>query len=196
VAATLDRLKILINSSTPMVVMETVEEPRAISLVRNACSELQLAMFEWSIADGLTRSGSGGGPLTSPSSIQARVEQMGNWGSHSSISPPADTSAAGAKTAVYNSREPVQALANMESMTLEAVFVLKDFHRHMSDPVVIRRLRDVGQKFSAKPPNADPDCAVDRNAARAGQPGGISRAAITRSPALAPNYRGNLQALV
>ena len=148
-ATTLDRLKILINSSTPIVVMETVEEPRAISLVRNACSELQLAMFEWSIADGLTRSGSGGGPLTSPSSIQARVEQMGNWGSHSSISPPADASAAGAKTAVYNSREPVQALANMESMTLEAVFVLKDFHRHMSDPVVIRRLRDVGQKFSA-----------------------------------------------
>src|SRR5260370_38760226 len=37
----------------------------------------------------------------------------------------------------------------MESMTLEALFSLKDFHRHMDDPVVIRRLRDVGQKFSA-----------------------------------------------
>ena len=34
-------------------------------------------------------------------------------------------------------------------MTVEAVFILKDFHRHMDDPVVIRRLRDVGQKFSA-----------------------------------------------
>jgi SpoVK/Ycf46/Vps4 family AAA+-type ATPase len=29
------------------------------------------------------------------------------------------------------------------------VFVLKDFHRHMDSPVVVRRLRDVGQKFSA-----------------------------------------------
>jgi SpoVK/Ycf46/Vps4 family AAA+-type ATPase len=34
-------------------------------------------------------------------------------------------------------------------MTLEAVFVLKDFHRHMDNPAVVRRLRDVGQKFSA-----------------------------------------------
>ncbi len=49
---------------------------------------------------------------------------------------------------MYNTREPAQALANMESMTVEAVFVLKDFHRHMDDPVVVRRLRDVGQKFA------------------------------------------------
>jgi len=142
----LDRLKILINSSTPVVVMETVEELRAISLVRSACSQLQLAMFEWSIADGLTRSGSGV-PLTSPASIQARVDQITNWGGGFASSGAGE--AAAAKTAVYNSREPVQALANMESMTLEAVFVLKDFHRHMNDPVVVRRLRDVGQKFSS-----------------------------------------------
>ena len=52
-------------------------------------------------------------------------------------------------TSMYNTSDPVQALANLESMTIEAVFVLKDFHRHMDNPVVIRRLRDVGQKFSA-----------------------------------------------
>ena len=50
---------------------------------------------------------------------------------------------------MYNTADPVQALANLESMTIEAVFVLKDFHRHMDNPVVVRRLRDVGQKFSA-----------------------------------------------
>ena len=55
----IDRLKILINSSTPIVVMETVEEVRALSLVRTACSDLSLAVFEWTIADGLVRSGSG-----------------------------------------------------------------------------------------------------------------------------------------
>ena len=57
--------------------------------------------------------------------------------------------AAAAGGSIYNTREPVQALANMESMTIEAVFILKDFHRHMDDPAVVRRLRDVGQKFSA-----------------------------------------------
>jgi hypothetical protein len=34
---TLDRLKILISSSTPIVVMETVEEMRAVGLVRTVC---------------------------------------------------------------------------------------------------------------------------------------------------------------
>jgi hypothetical protein len=35
----LERLKVLINSSTPIVVMETVEEVRALTLVRAACSD-------------------------------------------------------------------------------------------------------------------------------------------------------------
>jgi SpoVK/Ycf46/Vps4 family AAA+-type ATPase len=33
-------------------------------------------------------------------------------------------------------------------MTIDAAFILKDFHRHLDDPVVVRRLRDVGQTFS------------------------------------------------
>jgi SpoVK/Ycf46/Vps4 family AAA+-type ATPase len=51
-------------------------------------------------------------------------------------------------TSIYNTTDPVQALANMEAMTVEGVFILKDFHRHMDNAVVVRRLRDVGQKFS------------------------------------------------
>ncbi len=51
----LDRLKVLFNSSTPIVVMETVEEVHALTLVRAACSDLDLALFEWTIADGLVR---------------------------------------------------------------------------------------------------------------------------------------------
>jgi SpoVK/Ycf46/Vps4 family AAA+-type ATPase len=35
-------------------------------------------------------------------------------------------------------------------MTIDAVFVFKDFHRHMDDAVVVRRLRDVAQQFSGK----------------------------------------------
>jgi SpoVK/Ycf46/Vps4 family AAA+-type ATPase len=64
----------------------------------------------------------------------------------SANSPSHDQSGA---QGLYNSREPAQALSNLEAMSLEAAFVLKDFHRHMDDPVVVRRLRDVGQKFSA-----------------------------------------------
>ena len=53
----LERLKVLIDSSTPIVVMETVEEVRAVRMVRAACSALNLAVFEWTIATGLARCG-------------------------------------------------------------------------------------------------------------------------------------------
>jgi hypothetical protein len=172
----LERLKVLINSSTPIVVMETAEEMRAISVVRAACAELRMATFEWSIADGLVRSGSNAPVDGQKVAAQIRVDQVTTWTqggksqtqTRTALSPGsneaerlsramltslgADAAAAlstGAPGSIYNTREPVQALANMESMTVEAVFILKDFHRHMDDPVVVRRLRDVGQKFSA-----------------------------------------------
>jgi len=137
-ADVLDRLKVLIDSSTPIIVMETVEETRAVRLVRAASSPLNLAVFEWSIASGLVRCGSEvGTPVLEP-----RFAAPGHGGA---IHCPDDAGA----SAIYNSREPVQALSNLEALSLEAVFILKDFHRHMDDPVVVRRLRDVGQKFSA-----------------------------------------------
>ena len=149
-ATPLERLKILINSSTPIVVMETVEEVCAMSLVRTACSELNLAIFEWTIADGLVRSGSGAA-VSQPGMTRGAISQ----GNHEAdrlaraVLSSAGTDAAAPRSAMYNTADPVQALANLESMTIEAVFVLKDFHRHMDNPVVVRRLRDVGQKFSA-----------------------------------------------
>src|ERR1700723_3051889 len=167
----LDRLKVLISSSTPIVVMETSEEMRAVNMVRAACAELNMATFEWSIADGLLRSGANTPPEGAKISLQARIDQNTIWTQAGRSQAPARTllspggaesdrlaravkaslgadSAAASATAIYNTREPVQALANMESMTVEAAFILKDFHRHMEDPVVVRRLRDVGQKFS------------------------------------------------
>src|ERR1051326_3543229 len=170
----LDRLKVLINSSTPIVVMETSEEMHAVNMVRAACSELKMATFEWSIADGLRRSGSNTVPEGQKMSLQARIDQATGWSqggraqtqTRTVLSPTSGeaerltrsvmssmgaegSAAAAAGTPRFNTREPVQALANMESMTVEAVFILKDFHRHLDDPVVVRRLRDVGEKFSA-----------------------------------------------
>jgi len=132
---TLERLKILLNSSTPIVVMETVEEMRAVRLVRVACSSVSLATFEWSIASGLVRCGSDVGEL---------VPEAGHFAAGATGHDAHDSGA----QALYNSKEPAQALSNLEAMSVEAAFVLKDFHRHMDDPVVVRRLRDVGQKFS------------------------------------------------
>jgi len=131
-----------------------------------------MATFEWTIADGLVRSGNLL-PVEPPrlaTPVHPELTTAWNQGSRNltqprtALSPTggeadrltrsvmsalgADNAAAAAAGSIYNTREPVQALANMESMTIEAVFILKDFHRHMDDPVVVRRLRDVGQKFS------------------------------------------------
>jgi ATP-dependent 26S proteasome regulatory subunit len=139
-ADALERLKILLNSSTPIVVMETVEEMRAVRLVRVACAAVNLATFEWSIASGLVRCGSDVGEL---------VPEVGGFGGGHGLNATGYAPADAGAQALYNSKEPAQALSNLEAMSLEAAFVLKDFHRHMDDPVVVRRLRDVGQKFSA-----------------------------------------------
>jgi SpoVK/Ycf46/Vps4 family AAA+-type ATPase len=133
----LERLKVLLDSSTPIVVIQTYEEMRAVRLVRVACAALNLAAFEWSIATGLTRCGNEGSGYALDNGRSA--EGYSGTGM--------DETDINAK-AIYNSREPAQALANLEAVSIEAAFILKDFHRHMDDPVVVRRLRDVGQKFS------------------------------------------------
>src|SRR5271166_2038091 len=94
----LSRLKVLLDSSTPIVVMETVEEVRAVRLVRAACATLNLAAFEWTIASGLVRCGSDVGELVSDGPDSAA--------SYGAAAQPALASS----KAIYNSQEPAQML--------------------------------------------------------------------------------------
>ncbi len=145
----LERLKLLINSSTPIVLMETVEEGRCLALVRQACAELDLALFEWSIADGLQRSG----VLTPPAAADPRQHEwsgapQAGFADPNLLDPnlnPRDYTAAGP---ILNTQQPANVLAHIETLTIEAVFLLKDFHRHLDDVIVVRRLREVSQHFA------------------------------------------------
>src|SRR4051812_22112878 len=153
---TLERIKVLINSSTPLILMETVEEARALTLLRRAAADLELPLFEWSIADGLTRSA----PLHSPKQVrapepsdtakliaaakqamyQAGLPQM-DFGA--AEKPPASTSGP-----ILNTKEAAFVLAHIGTMTVEAVFVLKDFHRQLEDATIVRLLRETAQDFA------------------------------------------------
>ena len=119
---TLERLKVLINSSTPIVVMETVEEVRAVRMVRVACSDLNLATFEWTIASGLARSGT----ISHEPLFEDTMPAGGYNPTHRSDSEQNSK-------AIYNSQDPAQMLANLEAVSIEATFILKDFHRHLED---------------------------------------------------------------
>jgi ATP-dependent 26S proteasome regulatory subunit len=150
----LARLKVLISSSTPVVVIETVEETRAVRLIRSAADEMQLPVFEWSIADGLTRAG--GVPVNS-APIISRVEppnpHQGTVYGSSDEQHFAESVMSGLtkdQSSIYNTKEPAQVLAHLMSMGIDAVFILKDFHRHLDDAVVVRRLREVAQGFAGK----------------------------------------------
>jgi SpoVK/Ycf46/Vps4 family AAA+-type ATPase len=153
-AEPLERLKVLINSSTPIVIIETVEEERAVRLIRAAADDAHLPVFEWDVADGLSRAG--GAPVNSapisapapPAHYQGIAHGGPTHGESSGESVMSGLTREG--TSIYNTREPAQVLGHLKSMTIEAVFILKDFHRHMDDPVVVRRLRDVAHGFEGK----------------------------------------------
>src|SRR5882757_7128667 len=98
----LARLKVLLESSTPIVAIESVEEVCAVRLVRAACAAVNLAAFEWTIASGLVRCGSDVGEVVRES-----------WSSVSSYGAAAQEAMINSK-AIYNSQEPALMLGNLE----------------------------------------------------------------------------------
>src|SRR5205814_21794 len=55
---------------------------------------------------------------------------------------------ASAPPPIYNTKDAQAVLGHLASINVEAVFILKDMHRHLDQPVVIRLLREVAQEFS------------------------------------------------
>src|SRR5579864_9820081 len=104
-AIALKRLQVLIDSSTPIVAMETVEEVRAVRMVRAACAALNLAAFEWSVATGLLRCGSSVGEVITGGSYD-----FAPHGGQDALEQNAK--------ALYNSREPAAMLANLEGISI------------------------------------------------------------------------------
>lgn len=160
------RLRIIIDSNTPVVIVETVEERRALRLVREAASELQLPVFEWSIADGLARagasSGSSEGPPPLPGTHEGRQPTetdrklaavnasliQANLPPLSLVTGKDQYLENAAPAPVYNTKEAAQVLQHLELVNLEAVFVMKDMQRHMDSPIVLRLIREIAQAFS------------------------------------------------
>jgi SpoVK/Ycf46/Vps4 family AAA+-type ATPase len=56
----------------------------------------------------------------------------------------------GAQNAIYNTTQPLQVLTHIASTDLMAIYLLKDFHQYLEDPVVIRKLKDIASVFEKK----------------------------------------------
>src|SRR5689334_16696634 len=116
----LERLKLVINSNSPLVIMETVEEPRAVNLARIAASDLQLPIFEWSIADGLIRYEKPK-PVAPPPPSHTSALIMQALTGQDPQPLPLTTGAP-----ILNTQDPSGMLAHILTMNIEAVFVFKD----------------------------------------------------------------------
>src|SRR5258706_9476801 len=165
---TLERIKVLINSATPIILMETVEETRAVALVHEAASALNLPVFEWSIADGLTRTAAGDQKAAAPDparvtpavlppsgvvmsdlsrKIAAAKQAMYQAGVPQIDFSQAEKPAQAQSGPILNTKDAAGVLAHIDTMTIDAVFILKDFHRQLDDATTCRLLRETAQDF-------------------------------------------------
>ncbi|EKQ68219.1 AAA+ family ATPase [Leptolyngbyaceae cyanobacterium JSC-12] len=126
----LDRIhcfQTLLLSFHPVIVIETVEEERVQTLLKEAVHQMKIALFEWSITRGLYRSPGNENRWTDECASAAGIQK------------PA---------ALERTVDPVDVLETIQEVSLRAVFWLKDFAKHLSDPVVQRQFREVAQQFS------------------------------------------------
>src|SRR5262245_25556315 len=113
----LELLQVYINSNSPIVLMETVEEERALFLVRTAAYNLRLPLFEWSIADGLVRNDArirptGVNLVPNPQAMQ----QLADY-----LTPGEQLNGHAAPGSILNTREPEGLLAHMLTLTIDGI---------------------------------------------------------------------------
>ena len=126
-AASVRHLQTLIMSFHPIIVVETVEEERIQKLINKATLDLQIPVYDWSIAQGLVR---------------LEGNRYNRW--KNEYAPPgASRSAVDTATA-----EPIDALRHVQAISHRGVYWFKDFTTHFDDVVVTRLFREVAQQFA------------------------------------------------
>lgn len=121
----IQEIQTLILSFHPLLVIETVEEERVQAILQQATEDMNLALYEWTIVQGLVQ----------PRSTTSRWSN--EYAPPNSDRPPA----------ADNTQEPSDLLQHIEQMNSSGIFWLKDFGRHLDEPKVIRQLRDLIDGF-------------------------------------------------
>ncbi len=115
-------LKTLILSFHSVIAVETLEEERTMELLKMAAQEIPIPLYDWSITQGLVR----------------RLEVKGSG----------TENVRGDSTAIADSSGPMELLNCIEALRIDGIFALKDFGKHLKDPSVVRKLRELSQRFA------------------------------------------------
>ncbi|MEL6224926.1 MAG: AAA family ATPase [Cyanobacteria bacterium J06626_14] len=121
------KIQTLVMAYHPLIVIETVEEDRVQTLLKQATQEMQTSLFEWSVTQGLVRS---------PGTYDAP------W--INECAPPG----ANKPVPVENTQEPTGLLDHLQDTGQKAIYLLKDFAPHLDDLSLARHFREVLQLFS------------------------------------------------
>ena len=120
-------LQALVDSFHPLILMETTEEDRVRNLLQIAVRRMRIQLFEWSVTQGLTRSpGSTEGPWVNEYAPKGSVKPV----------------------AFDKTEDPSDLLKYLRETNQKGVFWLKDFTRHLTEPLLIRQFRELSQDFS------------------------------------------------
>lgn len=110
----LHELELLLRSRFPIVVIETHEETRVLELFRRLAPQLGKGVLSWSATEGLVWS------VASP-----RLE-VDNGNSHG-----------------RQHTEPAKLLQHIKGVRQGSLFILKDFHPYLDEPINVRLLREI-----------------------------------------------------
>ena len=132
-------LKTLIQSRHPIVTIDTVEEERVENLLQAVATELRVPLFTWTVTHGLRHLGDAQGAkadLSADLSNEARSAKL-----------EARSAKAEGEHAIYGTTDPRMLVRHLATLTVCAIFHLKDLTAHLGDATVARGLRDTAQAF-------------------------------------------------
>ncbi len=114
-------IALLLRSHSPILVLETHEETRAVQLMKGISMNMGSAIFKWSVATGLQR-------------IDLVMDSQ------------------------VHLKEPDKVLRHIQSSSFEAFYMLLDFHPYLTDPIIVRHLKEVA--LHCRPSLEAPDPAI------------------------------------
>lgn len=122
----------LLRSRMPLIVIETVEEVKALRLLDRAAREQGAQCFCWTVADGLVHTNFRYGAVR-PAALFATVGELDD--------PERETTAH--RQAIADTQTLPSALHFIDKRAGKGLYVLLDPHPFVEDPVVARLLREI-----------------------------------------------------
>jgi hypothetical protein len=113
-------LTTLIQSRHPIVTIDTIEEERVDNLLRAVTADLHVPLFTWTVTHGLRRF---------------------------DLSDEARRAKSGGDNVIYGTTNPRMMVQHLATLTVRAIFHLKDLMAHLADATIVRGLRDTAEAF-------------------------------------------------